>query len=42
MTPPVKTHSDGAMMPLPARDDTVPNPHAKDQSVNGYPALWPK
>jgi hypothetical protein len=37
----IKDRSDGAMMPLPARDDTVPNPHAKDQSANGYPALWP-
>jgi hypothetical protein len=36
----IKDRSDGAMMPLPARGETIPNPHAKDQSANGYPALW--
>jgi hypothetical protein len=37
----IKDRSDGAMMPLPRQDDTVPNPHAKDQS-DGYPARYPK
>lgn len=37
-----KERSDGAMMPLPEREETIPNPHAKDQSANGYPALYPK
>ena len=36
-----KDRSDGAQMPLPPRDDTVPNPHAKGQSADGYPARWP-
>lgn len=33
--------SAGAQMPLPARDDGIPNPHARDQSTSGYPARWP-
>lgn len=36
-----KDRSDGAQMPLPPQDDTVPNTHAKDQSASGYPARWP-
>ena len=37
----VKDRSDGATMPLPPQDDTVLNPHARDQSANGYPARYP-
>lgn len=36
------TRSVGAMMPLPEREDTVPNRRAKDQSADGYPARYPK
>lgn len=33
--------SDGAQMPLPARDDSIPNQNARSQSASGYPARWP-
>lgn len=38
----VKDRSDGAMMPLPERHETVPNPNAKNQGADGYPAYWSK